>query len=170
MWGGFNYGDIYSEMVAHFSDGIFVEIGSWEGESAVFMAERIKSSGKPIKFYTIDIFEPYYHSASKNIVCADYKLFLRNIEPLKSYINSIRGYSASCASQFLDKSIDFLFIDGDHSYQQVKMDILTWLPKIKDEGVIAGHDYDWNYPGVVKAVDEIFEHKVIKDISWIGIR
>lgn len=170
MWGGFNYGFIYKEMIDHFLSGVFVEIGSWEGESAVFMAERIKESGKDIKFYTIDIFEPFYHSASKNIVHADYELFLKNIEPFMDYIISIKGDSYDTAQMFEDNSIDFLFIDGDHSYEGVKRDILTWLPKMKEEGIIAGHDYDWGFPGVVKAVDEIFVHKVIKSNSWMAIR
>jgi hypothetical protein len=54
----------------------------------------------------------------------------------------------------------------DHSYEAVKQDILHWLPKVKNNGFLAGHDYDW--PGVKRAVDELFESNIlIEGTSWI---
>lgn len=51
--------------------------------------------------------------------------------------------------------IDFLFIDGDHSYQAVQADIQVWLPKVKVGGLVGFHDYREDFfPGVVQAVDE----------------
>jgi len=72
--------------------------------------------------------------------------------------------------------VDLVFIDGDHSYDGCKNDIMAWLPNIKPDGIIAIHDYckqdlftdDYNedkphpdyphpkpWPGVDKAVDEL---------------
>ena len=60
---------------------------------------------------------------------------------------------------FEDNSLDFVFIDASHEYEDVKNDILAWLPKVKRGGILAGHDYyvnqDW-FSGVKKAVNEIF--------------
>jgi len=164
-WYGFNFGDIYSEMVKRFDHAVFIEIGSCEGESAVFMAKEIKSSGKDIKFYTVDIFQPYERRGV--IFQADYETYLKNIEPYKDFINTIVGDSIKISEQFANGSIDFVFIDGDHRYEYVKKDILAWLPKLKPEGVMAGHDYTWPYPGVIKAVDEIFPNREIRHESWI---
>lgn len=62
-------------------------------------------------------------------------------------------------------NFDLLFIDADHSYQQVKKDIERWYPTVKKTGTIAGHDYSMNWPGVVLAVQEKFgKPKVVGDI------
>lgn len=61
------------------------------------------------------------------------------------------------ASNYLKGLVDFVFIDGDHSYEGVKGDIDAWRTKIIEGGILSGHDYaDPNNPqfGVKKAVDE----------------
>jgi hypothetical protein len=62
--------------------------------------------------------------------------------------------SLIAAAQVKDGSLDFVFIDGDHTYEACKRDIITWLPKVKEGGWITGHDYH-EFPGVKKAVDEL---------------
>jgi len=65
---------------------------------------------------------------------------------------------------------DFIFIDGDHSYDSCKEDINMWLPKIKQGGIIAGHDYlEACFMGVVNAVNETFgkPDKTYNDTSWL---
>lgn len=75
-----------------------------------------------------------------------------------------RAYSAEVAPYYEDESLDYVFIDGDHSYEGVKLDISLWLPKIKPGGWIGGHDYGHEkLPGVQKAVDEAFPTGVEKD-------
>lgn len=55
---------------------------------------------------------------------------------VQSFISS----SVSAASLIRDRSLDLVFIDGDHSYGAVQQDILAWMPKIKSGGIICGHD------------------------------
>jgi predicted O-methyltransferase YrrM len=54
---------------------------------------------------------------------------------------------------YQDNSLDFVFIDASHEYQDVKEDIINWLPKVKIGGIIAGHDI--GSPEVGKAVVEV---------------
>lgn len=62
---------------------------------------------------------------------------------------------------------DFIFIDGDHRYESVKRDICKAMSYLKAGGVIAGHDYyPPGWPGVVKAVDEIFGTVNLVDTIW----
>ena len=64
--------------------------------------------------------------------------------------------SAEAAGQVDDESLDFVFIDGDHSYEGVKRDILAWMPTVKPGGWLMGHDYGGKPDGgVKKAVDEL---------------
>jgi uncharacterized Rossmann fold enzyme len=71
----------------------------------------------------------------------------------------LRKDSREAAKDIPDGSLDFVFIDADHSYEGCRADIEAWLPKVKAGGFIAGHDYDnAKYPqwGVKRAVDEMF--------------
>jgi hypothetical protein len=71
----------------------------------------------------------------------------------------LRKDSQDAAKEIPDKSLDFVFIDADHSYQGCKADIEAWRPKIKAGGFISGHDYEnTEFPcwGVKKAVEEAF--------------
>ncbi len=55
-----------------------------------------------------------------------------------------------------DYSLDFVYIDGCHRYESVKKDIELCYPKVKNGGMIAGHDFTNTHPGVVKAWIEKF--------------
>ena len=161
--GWFNFHNFYTNMVGRFNDAVFVEIGCWEGKSTTFMAEKIKNSVRNIKFFAVDLWEDYDQKELK--WKANFDSFLKNIEPLKDYINVIKADSVEAAKQFEDHSVDFIFIDGNHQYEFVKADIQAWFPKLKKDGVIAGHDHDWE--DVKRAVKEAFGE--VKTISnyWI---
>jgi hypothetical protein len=79
--------------------------------------------------------------------------------------------SLDAVSRFGDHSLDFVFIDASHEYEDVKADIIAWIPKIKPGGVLAGHDYyidDFDYyPGVKQAVNEEFSEFEAKYNCWI---
>lgn len=62
--------------------------------------------------------------------------------------------SVEAAGKIEDGSLDFVFIDGDHSYDGCKRDIEAWLSKVKPGGWLMGHDYTIR-PGVKRAVDEL---------------
>lgn len=73
--------------------------------------------------------------------------------------------SISASHRFIDNVLDFVFIDGDHSYNAVLSDINAWLPKIKPGGWICGHDY--HREPVMKAVNEIFDCvELDEDNTW----
>jgi len=58
---------------------------------------------------------------------------------------------------FNDQSVDFCFLDGDHTYEAVSEDVRNWFPKIRPGGILAGHDYvSDEHAGVKRAVDEFF--------------
>ena len=53
--------------------------------------------------------------------------------------------SRTAADKFADKSLDFDYIDADHSYAGCRGDIVAWAQKVKAGGILAGHDY-YNRP------------------------
>ena len=69
-------------------------------------------------------------------------------------------------NNFKDNILDFVYIDADHRYEAVKADILAWLPKVKKNGWLCGHDYG-EKDGVTKAVDELFpDAEIDTDYTW----
>lgn len=86
----------------------------------------------------------------------------------------IRKDSVEAANDFKDGSLDFVFIDADHTYKGVKADINAWLPKVKKGGWICGHDYenpDFPAWGVTQAVGELcvengFKLETDNNFTW----
>ncbi len=167
----FTYKNLYKSMVEKFNSGsIFVEVGCWKGKSSAYLAVEILNSGKNIKLNCIDTWKGSvehleYEHVKKNTL---YDLFINNVSPLLTIINPIRMESVDASKIFEDNSIDFIFIDASHDYNNVKSDIKSWYPKLKNGGVIAGHDYN-NWKGVEKAVNEFFINKdfLISEECWI---
>lgn len=77
--------------------------------------------------------------------------------------------STDAAKKYKDASLDFVFIDAEHTYEALSKDIRAWLPKIKPGGWIGGHDYAPRWRGVIKAVDQAFPKvRKGKDATWFA--
>jgi hypothetical protein len=183
--GWFNYSDLYSDMVKRFPSGHFVEIGAWMGKSASYMGVEIVNSGKDIKFDVIDHFRGSKEEVNTNHKAAKIHnlkgLCVNNLRPFWSTKHNTDPYtrldnmlkvvvsdSVGASQRYENGSLDFVFIDGGHSYKEVKADIQAWLPKVKKGGVLAGHDYSKSFPGVVQAVRELLPgHKQVSKNCWM---
>lgn len=173
----FTYGSIYTEMIHQFKNGShFVEIGSWRGRSTSYMGVEIINSGYDIKFDCIDTWEGSIEHENHFLVKESklWEEFNRNIEPVKHVVNPIKMNSVDASKLYEDYSLDFIFIDAGHDYKDVVNDILNWIPKLKINGVIGGHDYLSKdntkcCAGVNRAVDEIFNKNeiIIRNHSWL---
>lgn len=164
-------------------DCYVVEIGCWTGYSTGILAEVVKQ--KNGRMCAIDTFKgegSHLEEVAKynNI----FKYFTEYMESLGvgDYVSVMKGRSDKVVDVFDDGSIDLLFIDGDHRYSQVSKDIELWMPKIKPDGILCGHDYeggefdekyieedyvDGKHHGVCKAVQENFGIVEIFDNSTI---
>ena len=164
--GWFNFANIYWGAVNRCPSGShFVEVGSWLGKSASYMAVEIINSKKEIAFDCVDVWK--YWDGQDELRQGEeefgnlYLNFLENTKPVKHIVNPIQLLSAEAAGLYKDESLDFIFIDAAHDYENVKKDISAWYPKLKKDGVIAGHDFT-TAPGVKKAVREFFGDKARK--------
>lgn len=167
-----NFGRLYREAVERArGPSVFVEVGTWLGRSAAIMAQAIRKSGKPIKFYCVDTFkgvgdwqEDFVREKGGHLLHLWRQYIVRSGNA--GYAEPIEGDAAECASQFADGSVDFVFIDDDHSYEGCKRSIAAWKPKIKPGGWMAGHDFD--IEGVRQAVTETFPHFRTWETCWIA--
>lgn len=159
-WAGFE--NLYREVVKlapQDRPSVFVEIGSWLGRSAALMGVEVLNSGKPIVMHCVD---PWLDGGPdlrdtkyfKDLKTGPYETFLANVKPVAAVLNPMRMPSLEAAKLFVDGTLDFVMIDGDHSYEACKADIEAWLPKVRPGGIISGDDYLW--PGVKQAAHEAF--------------
>ena len=86
---------------------------------------------------------------------AIYAQALAATERFKDRRRVLRMTSAEALLQVADGSLGLVFVDGDHSYESVKVD-MGWYAKVRPGGILCGHDYAhrFSWSGVVRAVDE----------------
>jgi len=80
-----------------------------------------------------------------------YKSTVARLEPYNATI--IRKTSLMASLEIEDESLDFIFVDADHTFDYVMMDIILWSRKVRYGGIISGHDfYAFRRAGVIEAV------------------
>ena len=166
----FSYPNLYRGMVQRFDNALFVEVGCWKGRSVCFLAVEIINAKKNISVHAVDLFE--YSDQQSDIIEKHYEniydQFIHNIEPVKDVVKPIKGNSVDVSKTYPLESIDFVFIDAAHDFHNAFQDISAWFGRVKQGGVIAGHDYN-SSAGVKKAVDMFFgESNILNtDNCWI---
>jgi hypothetical protein len=161
--GWFAYKDMYKDIVQAGYDGCeFVEIGAWMGKSTNYMVQKIKESGKRIHFTTIDTFkgtpsEEWHNPVVQNYNGDLFPEFIDNTLLSNNYglYDIIKDDSLNAVHQFKNNSIDYIMIDGGHSYTEVTNDLKSWYKKVKPGGIISGDDYTISTE-TTKAVDDFF--------------
>lgn len=137
---------------------VIVEVGSFVGISSMAISKGVKEFCPGSLFYCVDIFSPEWYKKCSGISKYAFedieRIFDKNMR--KNPHVKIKKLSIEAAKDFKDESIDFIFIDADHRYEPVCADIQAWLPKLKKDCIMCGHDYSKKFPGLMKAVDEIF--------------
>lgn len=129
--------DLFKNVLAGFS-GIGVEIGCLDGYSTAHILEMSN-----LQLTSIDPFIP--DSMAEHLI-GNRDRFRQNVEPWKERIELIDDYSFNVAGRW-EKMIDFLFIDGDHSYMSVMRDFEQWVRFLKIGGILAMHDSRMGRPG-----------------------
>jgi hypothetical protein len=151
-----------------------VEVGVLHG----LFSKTILDTWKGRKLHLVDLWAEYdeydesFHDHEKN-----FSIAMENLSPYKNKIQIHRDFSSKVASQFEDESLDFVYLDANHSYDGCLEDLIAWYPKLKIGGLFCGDDYhpgdvmDYNGSmfGVTKAVQEFSEQKRKNvSIDWTG--
>ena len=124
------------------TNGNVIEIGSYKGRSAIFLAKGCEVRNEGI-VYAIDP------------LISNNEEIIENIKEYKDRIKFIRKYSYEALASVPNNNIRLLFIDGDHEYEGVKKDIELYSPLLNKDGIIALHDFSLSGSGVVTAVMEL---------------
>jgi hypothetical protein len=150
------------------TDAVCAEIGTWRGD----FAATILDSRRPRRLYLVDPWEyrteagyerAIYGGRKANgqqLMDATYERVLARFRaPIDGgQVVVQRSRSLDAAAAFDDESLDWVYIDADHSYEGVKNDLDAYFRTVKPGGFIAGDDYgqvgSWFEDGVTRAVDE----------------
>lgn len=78
---------------------------------------------------------------------------MRAYEPFAGRAQLYRNMSLSVVNE-IQGTFDLVFIDGPHTYANVRQDILAWQPKVRPGGIVSGHDFMCGHPPLLWAVSE----------------
>jgi len=147
---------ILSELITNQHIKTVVEIGVWRGEMSRYMFENCPSIKTYIGIDPYKHWSPSQYKDGKNR--HSQKKFDRIYSSVKKMYHShegatlIRDTSIGAVNKI--DQIDMVFIDGNHGYEYVKSDIQNYTPKVRNGGIVSGHDYSLTFPGVIRAVNE----------------
>ena len=181
--------NILINLIIKYKPKRFLEVGVLEGVTARNVCEILNNFyGKDFNYIGVDLFgldindnnlkefTPISNKHSNPFKNFYYKYILRHypnsIEGvnylLKKFSRNIKlykGYSKNILSQIDITNIDFVFLDGGHSYETVKEDLTIILKYLKKDSVILIDDYNQDSYGVKKAVDECKNNYLHEEIG-----
>ena len=144
---------------------VVIELGTYTGKCALTMLPYIRQmSGK---LSCVDWFRG--NPGVEAEITTSYQkynildIFLNNIREAgyEEYVTVLIRTTDAAASMVADEIADFIFIDADHRYSRVRNDIVNWYPKLKNGGLLCGHDFEkhlehCDYKRVLEKCEEDF--------------
>ena len=150
-----------------------VELGVWKGKTLKYVV----SKNPDINYTGVDLFSELPNNTEETYTPGenghewDHEAHWDDLSRFcDQHPNAtlLRSDTASAVHSFDNESVDMVFVDASHDYESVKADIQAWLPIIRKGGIMAGHDYCENFPGVPAAVIEQFGvPTLLDDTVWM---
>jgi Methyltransferase domain len=160
-------GAVIAHLVKHFEWTNGAELGLWEGVTTRYLLETCPK----LNMIGVDLWQPQPGNVGPEGYEGwdhdEHERTCRAITaPFGKRCRIIKDWTHKAADQVEDGSLDFVFIDADHSEEGCERDIQAWLPKINARGWMIGHDINW--PGVLAAVTRHFPYyKIGPDVVWM---
>ena len=136
-----------SELMAKVGYTYGAEIGVNAGRHALEMYKTIPN----LKLICVDPWKAFSHSTDDHME-RQYQSCKKRLGPYN--VEYMRMPSMEAVGQIEDESLDFVYIDAMHNFDNVMMDIICWSKKVRKGGIVSGHDYFHAYAiGVINAVN-----------------
>lgn len=144
---------------------VMAEIGSFQGASTMLFSLFAE------KVYSIDCYDypvpPTGRIPSHDQLFVDAeKIFLERTSNIQNIVK-VKKTSVDASKDFEDSSLDLVYIDAEHDYDNVNTDVSTWKHKVKNGGILSGHD--WTLPHIFTILNEqnlLNDLEVYSDSSW----
>lgn len=132
-------------------NSICVELGCWIGDSTAYACKLLQQLDRNIRWYAVDTWEgsPGVEEMAEQIKTINeqkatlFEIFFTN-QQLKGDLRPLRilqTQTALAAKAFAMQSVDFVYVDADHSYVGCVRDIKAWYSKLKPGGIMLGDDF-----------------------------
>ena len=161
-----------AEIMAEAGYKVGAEIGVERGVYSQVLCQKIPG----LKLYCVDPWQPYGISDARRERSA-----FRSAQAVLAGFNVEFVIKTSWeASKIIpDRSLDFVYIDAMHDFDNVMTDLILWVPKVKVGGIVSGHDYApyWQF-GVIQAVNTYTKaHNILnwylvmgdREPSWLWV-
>ena len=176
-WFSEDEGRWYARFARALTGGVFVEVGSWKGRSTSFIGRICNANGT--RLVCVD-----HWKGSQDVLQARYaaalaiedveQTFRANMQALGITVEVLAEPSRTAATRFERGTIDRVFLDGSHDGKSVAEDLAIWSERLREDGVLAGHDYSVKHPELCAAVDAFASSRGLvvnrgpRDIYWLA--
>jgi hypothetical protein len=136
-----NRNRLFPKLLNNFQYLIGVELGVFRGNFSKIILDNWGGT-----LYLIDVWRSLSNREYNDISNqqSPNEVYSKTIENISRYENRafmLRMSGNKAVNLFQDYSLDFIYIDANHTYESVKQDVHLWYPKIRLGGMISGHDY-----------------------------
>lgn len=139
------------DLCKHLGLKVGAEVGVWHGD----FTKKFCEAG--LKMFAIDPWQGYYGAGrtqqKQEKQDSDFEIAQKTLAPYDCEI--IRRTSMEALKGFADESLDFVYLDGDHSFRHVAEDIVEWTKKVKKGGIVSGHDYFNTSPTATNLISQV---------------
>jgi len=139
-----------------------VEVGTFEGKNAEDILDRLSVT----KFFIVDPYESHADYSetepgqTNKVLNKAMRKCGKRLSEYPHLITWLRKYSDDALDEI--PMVDFIYIDGDHSYKQAKKDMVNYWDKVNEGGILAGHDITAQNYGVAQAFVEFCSERNLK--------
>ena len=136
--------DLWAKLVGRMRSTSMLELGVWKGE---FSAHILTQCPAIERYYMLDPWRPLPSwNKPLNVSAAEFEKALEAATDATSFagdkVTILRGTAREVIGRIPDESLDFAYIDGDHTLRGISIDLINTYPKIKPGGFLGGDDFD----------------------------
>lgn len=164
--------DVLFNILKGVNHKIGCEIGIHTGDTTINLLKKLPSieiyhAIDPWKSYVKYDGKEYRKPGHRKITTWDdaYNFFIKRTQPYKNKLRIYKMKSTEAVNKIENESLDWIFIDANHEYEYIKENLEIWIPKVKKNGIVSGHDYGGKWTGIKQAVDEYVSNKIKLNIE-----
>lgn len=161
---------------------LIIEVGSWEGNSAICLANILKEKKIDAKIICVDVFTGdaiHWTDEFKSLLKLKngfptiYQHFISNV--IRAGFQNVifplplTSWAAARLLKINNVSVDLVYIDSSHTFPEIYYDLISFFDLLNNDGVLIGDDYGNSFPDIRKYVDQFCNERGI-DVEIEGVK